>query len=80
MEIMSNGSDRSFELLNWRYDAASTVHPYLYKYPSVTLSLYIYIYREREMGYCTSRCTDCPVHRARFYKSKVQIFDPNRSS
>ena len=44
MEITFNGSDRSFELLNWRYDAASTVHPCLYKHPSITLYIYIYIY------------------------------------
>ena len=50
MEIIFNGSDRMFELLNWRYDPQAPFHPCLYKHHepslslSLSLSLYIYIY------------------------------------
>ena len=40
IEIIFNRSDQMFELSNWRYDAASTVHPCLYKHPSVTPYMY----------------------------------------
>ena len=80
MEITFNGSDRSFELLNWRYDAASTVHPCLYKHPSVTLYIYIYIYIYiyQELSYSAYGSTKATVLPRRIDKSKVQMTDPNR--
>ena len=44
IEIMFNGSDRSFELFNWRNDDQAPFWSYLIKYHKLTLSLCIYIY------------------------------------
>ena len=47
MDNTLDGSDRSFELFNWRYDSQAPLHPCLTKHRSLTLYIYIYIYSPR---------------------------------